>query len=156
MENNQIIIYQTADGRNLVDVKLTDNSIWLNQHQLAELFETDRTSLVKHIKNIYKTEELLENSTCANFAQVQTEGRRTINRDIVHCNLDMIISLGYRVNSKRGTHFRIWANSVLKEFLIQGYAINEHKLKEQTKQLKQLKQTIDLLGQCDQKQGTYR
>ena len=95
---------------------------------------TDRTSLTKHNKNIYKTEELDEASTCAKFAQVQTEGTRTIKREINHYNLDLTISVGYRVNSKRGIQFRIWANKVLKEYLVKGYAVNEKRLKEQSEQ----------------------
>jgi prophage maintenance system killer protein len=146
MINNQIIIYQTEDGKTAVDVKLTGNTIWLNQYQLAELFTTDRTSLVKHIKNIYKSGELDESSTCAKFAQVQKEGERKIERAINHYNLDLIISVGYRVNSKRGTQFRIWANKVLQDYLVKGYSINEQKLKEQTARFSELKQTVNLLS----------
>ena len=94
MINDQILIYQTPDGETAIDVKLTGNTIWLNQYQLAHLFDTDRTSLAKHIKNIYNTGELQENSTCANFAQVQNEGTRKIKREITHYNLDLIISVG--------------------------------------------------------------
>lgn len=146
MTNDQIIIYQTPDGKTAIDVKLTDNMLWLNQYQLAELFDTDRTSLVKHIKNIYKTGELNEGSTCAKIAQVQKEGSRNIAREVMHYNLDLIISVGYRVNSKRGTQFRIWANEVLKDYLVKGYAINERRLKEQAEQFHYLKQTVNLLG----------
>ena len=143
---NQIIIYQTKDGNTSIDVKIERDTIWLNQHQLTDLFKTDRTSLVKHIKNIYKTGELEEISTCAKFAQVQNEGIRTVKREITHYNLDLIISVGYRVNSKQGTQFRIWANQILKEYLINGYAINEKKISEQQEQLKNLKKTVTLLS----------
>ncbi|MGO1243194.1 MAG: RhuM family protein [Sphingobacterium sp.] len=146
MTNDQIIIYQTPDGQTAIDVKLTEDTIWLNQYQLADLFDTDRTSLVKHIKNIYKSEELSEDATCAKFAQVQNEGSRKIKREVTHYNLDLIISVGYRVNSKRGTQFRIWANQVLKEYLVKGYAVNEQKLREQTEQFNSLKHTVNLLG----------
>lgn len=146
MTNDQIIIYQTSDGQTAIDVKLINETIWLNQYQLAELFDTDRTSLVKHIKNIFKSGELIEDSTCENFAQVQQEGKRKIKRDITHYNLDLIISVGYRVNSKRGTQFRIWANKILKDYLVKGYTINEQKLKEQNQQFNSLKQTVALLG----------
>lgn len=146
MTNDQILIYQTPDGETAIDVKLTGNTIWLNQYQLTELFDTDRTSLSKHIKNIYHTGELQEDSTCAKFAQVQNEGTRKIKREITHYNLDLIISVGYRVNSKRGTQFRIWANKVLQDYLIKGFSLNERRLKEQTAQLNSLKQTVNLLG----------
>ena len=146
MDKDQIIIYQTSDGQTAIDVKLTDDTIWLNQYQLVDLFDTDRTSLTKHIKNIYQSGELDEDSTCAKFAQVRNEGLRKIKRDITHYNLDLIISVGHRVNSKRGTQFRIWANKILKDYLIKGYVINEQKLKEQTEQFNSLKQTVQLLG----------
>lgn len=146
MTNNQIIIYQTSDGHTSIDVKLTDETIWLNQYQLADLFDTDRTSLVKHIKNIYKSGELLEDATCAKFAQVQNEGSRKIRREVTHYNLDLIISVGYRVNSKRGTQFRIWANQVIKDYLVKGYVVNEKRLKEQAEQFKSLQHTVKLLG----------
>jgi len=146
MNNDQIIIYQTPDGQTAIDVKLTENTIWLNQYQLADLFDTDRTSLTKHIKNIYQSGELNEDSTCAKFAQVQNEGARKIKREITHYNLDLIISVGYRVNSKRGTQFRIWANKILQDYLVKGYSINEQRLKEQTEQFNSLKQAVSLLG----------
>lgn len=146
MTNDQIIIYQTPDGETAIDVKLTENTIWLNQYQLADLFETDRTSIAKHIKNIYHTRELREDSTCAKFAQVQNEGARKIKREITHYNLDLIISVGYRVNSKRGTQFRIWANKILQDYLIKGFALNEQRLKEQTVQFSSLRKTVNLLG----------
>jgi hypothetical protein len=113
---------------------------------MAELFQTDRTSLVKHIKNIYKSGELSEETTCAKIAQVQKEGKRTIKRNIDHYNLDLIISVGYRVNSLRGTQFRIWAGGVLKDYLTKGYAIDKRRLQEQSRQLEELKQTVKLLG----------
>lgn len=143
---DQITIYQTKDGNTSIEVKLENDSIWLNQHQLAELFKTDRTSLAKHIRNIYKAGELDEISTCAKFAQVQTEGSRTIKREVIHYNLDLIISVGYRINSKLGTQFRIWANKILKEYLIKGYSLNEIRLREQNDQLKSLKNTVGLLS----------
>jgi hypothetical protein len=146
MQNNQIIIYKTENGETVIDVKLVNDTVWLTQSQLAELFNTDRTSLVKHIKNIYKTGELNESSTCAKIAQVQNEGLRVIKRDIIHYNLDLTISVGYKVNSIRGTQFRIWANKVLKDHLIKGYSINEMRLKEQNEQLTSLKNTVTLLS----------
>lgn len=126
MDNRgKIVIYQTKDGKTSIDVKLENETVWLNQAQMAELFQTDRTSIVKHVNNIYKSEELEKDWTCAKIAQVQMEGNRTIKRHIIYYNLDMIISVGYRVNSMRGTQFRIWANKVLKDYLIKGYAISQ-------------------------------
>ena len=136
--NNQIIIYQTEDGQTQIDVRLENDTVWLTQAQMAELFETDRTSIVRHINNIYKVEELDRESTCAKIAQVQVEGMRTVKRYIPYFNLDMIISVGYRVNSKRGVRFRQWANNVLKQYLIKGYAVNERIRKEQIGELRQL------------------
>jgi len=144
MDNRgKIVIYQTKDGKTSIDVKLENETVWLNQAQMAELFQTDRTSVVKHVNNIYKSEELEKDSTCAKIAQVQMEGNRTIKRHIIYYNLDMIISVGYRVNSMRGTQFRIWANKVLKDYLIKGYAINQQ---VKAAQLEDLKSTVRLLS----------
>ena len=147
--NNQIVIYQTEDGQTQVDVRLENDTVWLTQAQMAELFETDRTSIVRHINNIYKVEELDRESTCAKIAQVQVEGKRTVKRNIPYFNLDMIISVGYRVNSKRGVRFRQWANNVLKQYLIKGYAVNERMRKEQIGELRQL---VGMLGRTIQNQ----
>lgn len=144
MDNRgKIVIYQTKDGKTSIDVKLENETVWLNQAQMAELFQTDRTSIVKHVNNIYKSEELEKDSTCAKIAQVQMEGNRTIKRHIIYYNLDMIISVGYRVNSMRGTQFRIWANKILKDYLIKGYAINQQ---VKVAQLEDLKSTVRLLS----------
>ena len=123
--NNSIEIYRSQDGSIQLNVKLENDTVWLTQSQMAELFGVDRTSIVRHIRNIYKSEELDQNSTCAKNAQVRTEGNRSILREIPYYNLDMIISVGYRVNSKNATSFRCWATSVLKQYLIKGYAINQ-------------------------------
>lgn len=136
--DNKIVIYQTADGKTQLDVKLENETVWLTQAQMAELFQTDRTVIGRHIKNIYKSEELDEDSTCAKNAQVRIEGKRTIRRVIPYYNLDMIISVGYRVNSKRGTRFRQWANGVLKDYLIKGYAINQRIREKNYRQMVQL------------------
>ena len=140
-----ILFYKTEDGKSQLDVRLEDETIWLNQYQLADLLKTDRTSIPKHISNIYKSRELSEKSTCAKFAQVQKEGNRVVTREIQYYNLDMIISVGYRVNSKRGTQFRIWATQTLKDHLIKGYTINEKRLQEQQKKWKELQQTVEFL-----------
>lgn len=123
--NDSIEIYRSQDGSIQLNVKLENDTVWLTQSQMAELFGVDRTSIVRHIRNIYKSEELDQNSTCAKNAQVRTEGHRSILREIPYYNLDMIISVGYRVNSKNATSFRRWATSVLKQYLIKGYAINQ-------------------------------
>lgn len=123
--NNAIEIYSSQDGSIQLNVKLENDTVWLTQSQMAELFGVDRTSIVRHIRNIYKSEELDQNSTCAKNAQVRTEGHRSILREIPYYNLDMIISVGYRVNSKNATSFRRWATSVLKQYLIKGYVINQ-------------------------------
>lgn len=129
-KKTEILIYQTKDGFTRIDVKLENETLWLNQYQLAELFQTDRTSIVKHIKNIYDSGELSEEATCAKTAQVQQEGTRRVKRDILYYNLDMIISVGYRVQSNVATHFRIWATQRLKEYIIKGFVMDDERLKE--------------------------
>ena len=141
-ENNQIIIYQTEDGQTQVDVRMENETVWLTQAQMAELFQTDRTSIVRHINNIYKVEELERESTSAKIAQVQMEGHRTVTRQIPYFNLDMIISAGYRVNAKRGVQFRRWASKILKEFLVKGYAVNDRLRRDQLGELRQLVQLV--------------
>ena len=142
MNKGEIVIYQSKDGQASIEVRIENENVWLDQYQMANLFYTDRTSIVRHIRNIYKTEELEENSTCAKIAQVQMEGNREVKRKIAYYNLDMIISVGYRINSKQGTQFRIWANKILKEYLIKGYSINQ---KIKVKEFEDLKNTIKLL-----------
>ena len=151
MENikDKIIIYQTDDGQTQIDVRLENETVWLTQAQMAVLFQTDRTSIVRHINNIYKLEELEREGTCAKIAQVQTEGNRMVTRTIPYFNLDMIISVGYRVNSKRGVKFRQWANKVLKDYIVKGYSVNERIHKEQIGELRQL---VGMLGRTIQNQ----
>ena len=139
---NKIVIYQTEDGQTQIDVRMENETVWLTQAQMAELFQTDRTSIVRHINNIYKVEELERDATCAKIAQVQKEGERTVRRLVPYFNLDMIISVGYRVNSKRGVKFRQWANRVLKQYLMKGYAVNERIRREQIGELRQLVQLV--------------
>lgn len=146
MNNSEIQIFTTKDGQTEIEVQLDNETVWLNQYQLESLFKTNRTSINRHISNIYKSEELEENSTCAKIAQVQKEGNREIRRNIKYYNLDIIIAVGYRVNSKRGTEFRIWANKILKEFLIKGFSINEKRLTKQNEQLKELQESVKILG----------
>jgi len=147
--HNKIVIYQSEDGKTQLDVKLEGETVWLSQSQMSELFQTDRTVINRHIKNIYKSGELDEKATCAKNAQVRLEGNRTVTRNIPYYNLDMIISVGYRVNSIRGTRFRQWANSVLKQYLIKGYAVNEQIRKQQIVELRQL---VQVMGRTIQQQ----
>ncbi len=148
MKKSEIKIYKTPEGKTSIEVKLEKETVWLNQYQMEELFETNRTTVNKHILNIYKSGELEKESTCAKIAQVQNEGRRTVKRNINYYNLDVIIAVGYRVNSKRGTQFRIWANQVLKDYLIKGYAVNQQLLQRQAAHLNDLKETIKILGRA--------
>ena len=143
--NNQIEIYRSQDGSVQLNVKLENETVWLTQSQMAELFGVDRTSIVRHIRNIYKSEELEENSTCAKNAQVRIEGQRQIVREIPYYNLDMIISVGYRINSKNATSFRRWATSVLKQYLIKGYVINQQLKLDRYNELKDV---VRLMGRA--------
>jgi prophage maintenance system killer protein len=146
MDNKQIEIFKSDDGSTIIEVQVDKETVWLNQYQISDLFLTDRTSIGRHISNIYKTKELDENSTSAKIAQVRKEGKRTVTRQIGIYNLDIILSVGYRVNSERGRQFRLWANKILSDYLIKGFSINEKKLKEQNEQLNELKQSVKILG----------
>ena len=128
--NTELIIYQTEDGQTKIDVHMENETVWLSLDQMADLFQRDKSTISRHIKNVFAEGELLEEATVANFATVQMEGDREITRNIRYYNLDVIISVGYRVKSLRGTQFRIWANSVLKEYLIKGFAMNDDLLKQ--------------------------
>ena len=129
MDKGQIILFQTQGGETRIEVRLSNETVWLTADQMAELFQRDRTTIQRHIKRIYDEGELTDDSTCAFFAQVQTEGKRQVERRIPIYNLDMIISVGYRVNSHRGVQFRQWATQVLKEYMIKGFALNDDLLK---------------------------
>lgn len=124
---NNIIFYTDDEGNLQIEVILQDENVWLNIESLTKLFKIDRTGITKHINNIYKDEELEENSTCAKIAQVQKEGNRKVTRNISYYNLDMIISIGFRVNSKAAIKFRTWANKIIKEYMIQGFSLNEER-----------------------------
>ncbi len=123
----EVVLYQASDGGPALDVRLDRESVWLDAHQMAELFGRDRTVIVRHIRNVYSTSELQRETTCAKNAQVAADGKV---RQMDIYNLDMIISVGYRVNSLRGTQFRIWATNVLRQHLVQGYTVHERRLKE--------------------------
>jgi hypothetical protein len=125
----EIIIYQTEDGLTNIEVKIQDETVWLTQQQMADLFQTSRINVVEHIKHIYEEGELDENSTCRKFRQVRQEGNRMVSREMPFYNLDMIISLGYRVKSVIATNFRRWATERLKEYMIKGFTMDDERLK---------------------------
>ncbi|GLB51344.1 death-on-curing protein [Neptunitalea chrysea] len=144
-KNSQIVIYQDKDSGITIDVRLEGETIWLDQYQLEALFDTDRTSISRHLKNIYNSNELDKEATSAKIAQVQKEGDREVKRTINVYNLDAILSVGYRVNSKKGTAFRKWANAILKDYLVKGYALNEKRLEQKEQEVKLLKDGIHIL-----------
>lgn len=130
MNKGNAILYESNDGKLKINVKLEDKTVWLSQRQLAELFQTSRTNIVEHIQNIYGERELDVSATCRDFRQVQIEGTRKVARELPFYNLDMIISLGYRINSKIATAFRQWATTRLKEYIVKGFALDDERLKQ--------------------------
>lgn len=128
-KNNKILLYTTVDGKQKIEVNLQNETVWLSLDQIADLFQRNKSTISRHIKNIFEEGELQHEATVAKFATVQKEGEREIERNIEYYNLDVIISVGYRVKSIRGTHFRIWASGVLKEFMIKGFAMDDERLK---------------------------
>lgn len=146
MSESLIQIFKSKDGYTEIQVKLEKDTVWLTQKQISDLFEKDKDTIGLHFKNIFNSGELDELSTTEEYSVVQTEGSRKVKRKIKHYNLDAIISVGYRVNSIRGTQFRIWANRILKDYLIQGYSINEKALRQQNLQLQELQKTIKILS----------
>ncbi|WP_314273169.1 virulence protein RhuM/Fic/DOC family protein [Hoylesella shahii] len=147
--NNQIVIYLSEDGQTQVDVRLENETVWLTQAQMVELFQTTKQNVSLHVGNVFREGELEQESTVKEYLTVQKEGERKVSRKVKYYNLDVIISVGYRVKSKRGTAFRIWANKVLKQYLIKGYAVNERMRKEQIGELRQL---VGMLGRTIQNQ----
>jgi len=143
MEKSEIKIYKTEEGKTSIEVKLEKETVWLSLNQISELFNRDKSVISRHIRNIFKEGELDRNSVVAKFATTASDGK-TYHVDFF--NLDVIISVGYRIKSKRGTQFRIWANQIIKDYLIKGYAINRQKLEKQSEQLNELKETIKILG----------
>ena len=127
--NGNIILYQTEDGKSRIEVTLCNDTVWLTADQMAELFQRNKSTISRHIKNVFEDGELSPDSTVAFFATVQNEGNRSVERNLAYYNLDMIISVGYRVKSHRGVQFRIWATSVLREYLVKGFAMNDDLLK---------------------------
>ncbi len=143
----EIVIYRAKDGRSALDVRLVQETVWLTQKQMASLFSTERSVITKHISNVLKSKELTRASVCAEFAHTAEDGK---SYQVAVYSLDMIIAVGYRVNSKRGTQFRIWATQVLRDHLLKGYTVNEQRLREQVARLKELQETVDLLGRVVQ------
>ena len=142
MKENQIIIYNTEDGNTKIELKIFDETVWLNQMELAELFQTTKQNISKHIKAIFDDGELDEKATVNYQLTVQTEGARKVSRDIAYYNLDIILAVGYRVRSTRGIEFRRWANQVLKEYLLEGASLNQDKLRAEPDYFKKVLQKI--------------
>jgi prophage maintenance system killer protein len=145
---SKIEIYRAADNQTEIKVQFDADTVWLSQSQMAELFDKDVRTINEHIKNIYKTDELTLEATIRKFRIVRQEGQRKVQRSIDHFSLDMIISVGYRVNSKRGTQFRQWATQRLKDYLVQGYAINEKRLAQKQQEVQYLKTGIRILSRA--------
>ncbi len=143
-QNGHIAIYETEHGRIKVEVQVSDETVWLSLNQIAKVFERDKSVISKHLKNIFTEGELEQDSTVANFATVQVEGSREVERQVEYYNLDAILSVGYRVNSRQGVQFRRWASNILKEYLIKGHSINQDKITQE--KLNQLQQTVELLS----------
>jgi DNA ligase (NAD+) len=143
MNNKELVLFTSTDGNVTVDVQLKNDTVWLSLNQLSQLFGRDKSVISRHLKNIFADGELEVDSTVANFATVQKEGERDVLRDIEYFNLDAILSVGYRVNSKQATKFRQWANSVLKDYLLKGYALNNNLLDKTHHEYQNL---LDLLG----------
>jgi len=138
MTESEIKIYQTDDGQTTIDVKFENETVWLTQKQMAQLFDKDSDTIGLHLKNIYQSGELEKLATTEESSVVQKQGNRQVQRKIKLYNLDAIISVGYRVNSKRGTQFRIWASRIIKEYLLTGFVIDNKRLIQQNNQLKEL------------------
>jgi hypothetical protein len=147
----EIILFKSGKEINL-EVKLQEETVWLNQKQMAILFDKDSDTVGLHIKNIFKEKELNKKSTTEYYSVVQQEGKRSVKRKIIHYNLDVIISVGYRVKSQRGTQFRIWANKVLKDYLVKGYALNRKRLSETKEKLNEVTENIKMLGRIIKQQ----
>ena len=143
MDENKIIIYQTEDGQTQIDVRLENETVWLTQAQMVELFQTTKQNVSLHVSNVFKEGELEQASTVKEYLTVQQEGIRSVSRQVKYYNLDVIISVGYRVKSKRGTAFRIWARNIIKDYLVKGYAVNQ---RIHSGQIAELRQLVGMLG----------
>jgi prophage maintenance system killer protein len=149
--SGEILLYQTEDGRTRLEARMTGETVWLTQKQMADLFQKDIRTISEHVRNVYEEGELFTEPTLRNFRIVQTEGKRQVERDVAHYNLDVIISVGYRVKSQRGTQFRIWATRTLRDHLVQGYTFNQTRLAERG--LLEARQTLELLARTLQNQA---
>lgn len=145
-ENGEIIIYQTSDGATSIEVMLDQDTVWLTRTQMEDLFQSTRQNITTHIRNIFAEGELDETKNIKETTNIQKEGKRTIRRKVEQYSLDVIISVGYRVKSNRGTQFRIWANSILKDYLIKGYSLNQKKLQETSQHLEALRKAVVLIA----------
>lgn len=148
--SQQIAIYQSEDGSIRIEVQIQQESLWLTQRQLSSLFDKDVRTVNEHIRNILTEQELDRAATIRKFRIVQQEGKRQVSREVEHYNLDMVISVGYRINSKKGTQFRLWASQVLKQYLLQGYALNTQQLHSSREKLADLQRAIDLSSRLAQ------
>ena len=149
-EDQKIVIYQTEDGQTQIDVRLENETVWLTQAQMVELFQTTKQNVSLHLNNLYKEGELQKEGTVKEYLTVQQEGKRRVSRRVKYYDLDVIISVGYRVHSKRGTAFRIWARKIIKDYLVKGYVVNERIRHEQIGELRQL---VGMLGRTLQNQS---
>ena len=129
--NSEILLYTSPDGQVQLDIRLQDDTLWMTQQMMAELFQTTVQNIIMHVGNIYQEAELQREGTCKEFLQVRKEGSRSVRRPVNFYNLDMILSVGYRVNTRRGTQFRIWATQQLREYLVRGYVVHEKRLQQQ-------------------------
>jgi prophage maintenance system killer protein len=152
MNRGKIILY---DDKPSIEIRLDNDTIWLNQRQMAELFDKDSDTIGLHLKNIFTTKELDKKVTTEKYSVVQKEGDRKVRRTVLFYNLDAIISVGYRVNSKQGTQFRIWANTILKEYLVKGYAVNEKRLAQKEEEIEILRNGISILGRAIEEKSSY-
>ncbi len=151
MTDQAITIFQSTDGKVTLEVNLENETVWLSQKQMALLFDRDYKTISKHVNNVFEEGELARESTVAKFATVQKEGERDVERFIEYYNLDVVISVGYRVKSQRGTQFRIWATNVLKQYLVQGYALNQLRLEQHQLRIQDLQKTVRLMADLSQR-----
>ena len=151
MEKREIVLFETGDKEVRLSVPIENDTVWLNRSQMSELFDRDVKTIGKHINNAFKEE--LDASTVAKFATVQQEGNRDVERNVEYYNLDMIISVGYRVKSKRGVEFRRWANSVLKQYILQGYAVNNNRISQLGEVIRIMKRTENEFSYCSCQDG---
>lgn len=152
-QRGEIVIYQAEDGAAELDVRLDRDTVWLTQRQMAQLFGKNTDTIGLHIRNVFKEGELDERSTTEESSVVQIEGQRNVRRNVQFYNLDVIISVGYRVKSKRGTQFRIWATNTLREHIIRGYTLNQRRLSEQAEHYRELQEAVRLIGDVIERQA---